>query len=107
MWIRRISGIIFCRVVGCDSGPAVQAMPTVLNRSGFDVRIYFNDHAPPHVHVIRHSGEARIGLLPVVILGVHGLSRRQAAKAKQLVAEERDFLLSTWVELHGPTIVSN
>jgi hypothetical protein len=47
-------------------------MPTVLSRSGFDVRIYFNDHAPPHVHVIHQFGEARIGLIPVMILSVHG-----------------------------------
>ena len=82
-------------------------MPTVLSRSGFDVRIYFNDHAPPHVHVIRHSGEARIGIIPVKILDVHGLSRREAAKAKQLVEEEKEYLLQQWVELDGPTIVSN
>lgn len=107
MWIRPFNGIISCQVAGSDSGPAVQVMPTVLRRSGFDVRIYFNDHAPPHVHVIRHSGEARIGIAPVMILGVHGLSRREAAKARQLVAEDRDFLLRKWVELHGPTIISN
>jgi hypothetical protein len=82
-------------------------MPTVLSRSGFDVRIYFNDHAPPHVHVIHQFGEARIGLIPVMILSVHGLTRREAAKAKQLVEEEREYLLHKWVELHGPTIVSN
>jgi Domain of unknown function (DUF4160) len=82
-------------------------MPTVLSRSGFDVRIYFNDHAPPHVHVIRHSGEARIRIIPVTILDVHGLPRREAAKARQLVEEEKEYLLQQWVELHGPTIVSN
>jgi hypothetical protein len=82
-------------------------MPTVLSRGGFDVRIYFNDHAPPHVHVVRDSGEARIGIIPVIILGVHGLSRSEAAMAKQLVEEEREYLLHKWVELHGPTIVSN
>jgi hypothetical protein len=107
MWIRRISGIIFCQAVESDSGPAVQAMPTVPSRSGFDVRIYFNDHAPPHVDVIRHSGEARIGIVPVMILGVHSLSRREAAKAKELVEEEMEFLLHKWVALHGPTIISN
>jgi hypothetical protein len=73
-------------------------MPTVLIRSGFDVRIYFNDHAPPHVHVICQSGEARIGLIPVMILGIHGLTRREAAEAKQLVEEEKAFLLRKWME---------
>jgi hypothetical protein len=42
-----------------------------------------------------------------MILGVHSLSRREAAKAKELVEEEMEFLLHKWVELHGPTIISN
>jgi hypothetical protein len=50
-------------------------MPTIRSRSGFDVRIYFNDHAPPHVHVIHQFGEARIGLMPVMILSVYGLTK--------------------------------
>jgi hypothetical protein len=82
-------------------------MPNVLSRSGLDVRIHFNDHAPHHVQIIRQSGEARIGIIPVMILSIHGLSRREAAKAKQLVEEEKKFLLHKWVDLHGPTIVSN
>ena len=86
----------------------VEAMPTVLRRVGFDVKIYFNDHAPPHVHVIRQSGEARIGLIPVMILGTHGLSqKKEVAKAKQLVEEEKEFLLRKWMDLHGSTIVSH
>jgi hypothetical protein len=107
MWIRPISGIIFCPLAAVTAVLELEVIPTVLSRSGFDVRLYLNDHAPPHVHVIRHSGEARIGIVPVMILGVHSLSRREAAKAKELVEEEMEFLLHKWVELHGPTIISN
>ena len=46
-------------------------------------------------------------MIPVKILDVHGHSRREAAKAKQLVEEEKEYLLQQWVELDGPTIVSN
>lgn len=81
-------------------------MPTVLRKGGFSVRIYFNDHAPPHVHVIHQSGEARIGLVPQELLALYGLTRKETTKAKQLVAENREFLLQKWVELHGQTIVS-
>jgi hypothetical protein len=106
-WIPAIRRIIFCPLAVATAHLAVKAMPTVLSRSGFDVRIYFNDHAPPHVHVIRQSGEARIGLLPVMIFGIHGFTRSESAEAKQLVQEEKECLLRKWMELHGPTIVSN
>ena len=81
-------------------------MPTVLRRGGFNVRIYFNDHAPPHVHVIHQSGEARIGLVPVELFTLYGLTRRESAKAKQLVAENREYLLHKWIEIHGQTNIT-
>jgi hypothetical protein len=37
-------------------------MPTVLRKDGFAVRIYFNDHLPPHVHVFKGGGQVRISL---------------------------------------------
>ena len=76
-------------------------MPTVLRKSGFSVRMYFNDHDPPHVHVIHESREARIGLVPVTILSFIGMRRREASRAKKIVAENRQFLLAKWFELHG------
>jgi len=81
-------------------------MPTVLRKGGFNVKIYFNDHAPPHVHVIHQSGEATIGLVPLELYATNGLTRNETAKAKQLVSENKEFLLHKWVELHGHTIVS-
>jgi hypothetical protein len=106
-WIPAIGRIVFCPLAAVTAHLAVEAMPTILSRSGFDVRICFNDHAPPHVHGIRQSGEARISLLPVMLLGIHGFSQPEVAKAKQLVKEEKEFLLRKWMELHGPTTVSN
>jgi hypothetical protein len=109
-WIPAIRRVIFCPLAVVTAHLAVEAMPTVLSRSGFDVgsiSTIMRDHATPHVHVIRQSGEARIGLLPVMIFGIHGFTRSESAKAKQLVQEEKEFLLRKWMELHGPTIVSN
>src|SRR5690348_10264802 len=37
-------------------------MPTILRFRGLRVVIYFNDHHPPHVHVIGPGREARIAL---------------------------------------------
>jgi hypothetical protein len=63
--------------------------------------MYFNDHGPPQVHIIHENREARIGLLPVTILSLVRMSRREAARAKQIVSENCEFLLAKWVELHG------
>ncbi|NJN61100.1 MAG: DUF4160 domain-containing protein [Coleofasciculaceae cyanobacterium RL_1_1] len=37
-------------------------MPTILRQDGFAVRLYFNDHDPPHVHVFKAGGQAKIAL---------------------------------------------
>lgn len=63
--------------------------------------MYFNDHDPPHVHVFSGLREARIGLLPVAILTFTGMSPREAAKAREIVVENRQFLLAKWLEFHG------
>ncbi len=76
-------------------------MPTVLRTSGLSVRMYFNDHGPPHVHVIGASGEARIGLLPVTVLSLTRMKRPEAARAKWIVMQNRELLLTKWIELHG------
>jgi hypothetical protein len=69
--------------------------------SGFSVKMYFNDHDPPHVHVFSGSREARIGLLPVVILSFPRMSWREAARAREIVYENREFLITKWFEFHG------
>ena len=35
-------------------------MPTIIKIDGFSVMIMSNDHRPPHVHVFRAEGRARI-----------------------------------------------
>ena len=80
-------------------------MPTLLFKDGFSVRMYFNDHPPPHVHVILGLSEARIDLGTISLTHVYGMKKKAAAKAKQLVRENRGFLLQKWVELHGPAII--
>lgn len=39
-----------------------ERMPTVLRESGFNFRIYTDDHEPSHVHVIKAGKEAVITL---------------------------------------------
>ena len=76
-------------------------MPTVLLESGFSVRMYFNDHDPPHVHVIQGAGEAHIGLAPVKVLSVTGMNLSGVVRARRIVTANREFLVAKWAELHG------
>jgi hypothetical protein len=66
-------------------------LPTVLRSAGFSVRIYLNDHAPPHVHVVGARGETRIALGGGAVgpfhLTIVGLTRSEAATALRLVAK--------------------
>jgi hypothetical protein len=81
------------------------AVPTLLFKDGFSVKMYFNDHPPPHVHVILGSSEARIELGTISMTHVYGMKKKSAVKAQQLVRENRGLLLQKWVEMHGPTII--
>lgn len=80
-------------------------MPTVLRKDGFAVRIYFNDHLPPHVHVFKGNGQVRISLgseseVPDVI-EVNELSDKEVSKALQIVTTHQTELLEKWREFHG------
>jgi len=37
-------------------------MPTILSINGFRFIIWPADHEPPHVHVFKDNGEAKIGI---------------------------------------------
>ncbi len=80
-------------------------MPTVLRALGFSVRIYPNDHAPPHVHVVGADGTARVALGDEAtrprLLTVAGLSRSDAVRALHLVATHQELCLARWREIHG------
>ncbi len=80
-------------------------MPTVLRNDGFAVRIYFNDHLPPHVHVFKGGGQVRISLGSEIerpeLVQIEGMSDKDAAKALEIVTEHQLELLSKWEEIHG------
>jgi hypothetical protein len=37
-------------------------MPTLLRQDGFDIRMYFDDHDPPHIHAFKSGGQAKVAL---------------------------------------------
>ena len=73
-----------------------------LELGGFVIRAYLDDHAPPHVHVIRGPVNLR-----VYLNGQRGadrvygrMSSADERRAVRVVAEHRKLLLKLWDEAH-------
>lgn len=79
-------------------------MPTIININGYRVIIWPDDHAPPHVHVFKDDGEAKISIgsneLPHLVT-IHNLSRQEVRQAWEIVANNQDVLLTAWEKIHG------
>jgi len=63
--------------------------------------IYTQDHIPAHVHVWRAGGEIVINIATLEITKAEGMSRRDSAKAVEIVEENQRYLLGRWREIHG------
>lgn len=80
-------------------------MPTILRQEGFFIVIYPNDHPPPHVHVLRKDGRAKI-LLKCEgqehdVVQVFGFSMKQTMTALKIVMDTNPKLLLAWRKIHG------
>ena len=79
-------------------------MPTIINKDGFRVIIYPDDHLPPHVHVIKDNEEVKIDLgnndIPPSIIEAW-MNKKSTKKAMQIVMENQDILLKAWGDIHG------
>jgi Domain of unknown function (DUF4160) len=80
-------------------------MPTLLKQNGFDIRMYFDEHDPPHVHVFKAGGQAKIELgnperQPSLIM-LQDMSAKEAKRAIEIVVQHQDQLLEKWEEFHG------
>ena len=79
-------------------------MPTVLRGNGF--RVYFYSHEPnepPHVHVDRAGGSAKLWLETVRVASNAGFSAKELADVLRLIRTYRDQLLEEWHGDFGPT----
>ena len=76
-------------------------MPRIASFDGLTVKIYFNDHPPPHIHVyagrLRHPGvqAARLSIdTGEIIAGKLPLGK--GATARRWTQEHREALLADW-----------
>lgn len=74
-------------------------MPTILRLEGY--RFYFYSHEPgepPHVHIDKGGGTAKVWLDAVALARMTGLKSSEITHILTLVHEHRTMLLEAW---HG------
>jgi uncharacterized protein DUF4160 len=78
-------------------------MPTISQFFGVVIRMYYDDHAPPHFHAYygEHSAKMEIETLNTL---AGSLPRRARALVLEWAAEHRDELRENWLlaENHQP-----
>ena len=74
-------------------------MPTVFRSKGYS--FYFFSHEPgepPHVHIDRGDGSAKVWLENIAIARQSGFKAKELSQILTLVRENRTMLLEAW---HG------
>ena len=70
-------------------------MPEISRFYGIVVRMYFDDHPPPHFHATYQGFEAFIGIADGEV--IHGNLPRKAARiVRQWALDHKDQLMANW-----------
>lgn len=70
-------------------------MPEISHFFGVSIRMYFDDHGPPHFHAIYGDAEAVVGIDPIALL--RGRIRRRAfGMVMEWAAAHQQELLTNW-----------
>jgi len=73
-------------------------MPEISRFFGIVIRMYFDDHNPPHFHAIYCGDEAQIGIEPIEILN-GSLPGRAASMVFEWAAIHQRELMLNWHRL--------
>ena len=73
-------------------------MPEVSRFFGIVIRMYFDDHNPPHFHAIYAGNEAQVGIDPIVPLE-GSLPKRAASMVIEWAALHQQELMCNWDRL--------
>lgn len=78
-------------------------MPTISQFFGIAIRLYHDDHAPPHFHAY-YGDCAAVFEIQTLHMSEGKLPRRARGLVLEWAAEHRDELLENWrlAELHQP-----
>ncbi|MCL4265094.1 MAG: DUF4160 domain-containing protein [Anaerolineae bacterium] len=65
---------------------------------GITIRMYYDDHPPPHFHAIYGQQEAQVGIDPITVLNGQ-LPRRTLSMVFEWSALHQRELMQNWVRL--------
>lgn len=76
--------------------------PTVLRKDGFKFFFYSREmNEPPHVHVTKGGGAAKLWLDPPELEEIYGFNVNERRAILRIVAEHQDQLLESWHDHFG------
>lgn len=80
-------------------------MPTISSFFGIVIRMYFDDHAPPHFHAYYGSSSAQIAIETLQVIGGE-LPRRALALVLEWASAHREELRADWqrAQQHQPLV---
>jgi len=74
-------------------------MPTLLQAEGFRFFFYSNEGSePPHVHVAKGGGEAKLWLQPVRLAYSFGLGPTELRRVRELTFQHQAGFVERWNE---------
>ena len=73
-------------------------MPEISRFFGIIIRMYFDDHMPPHFHAIYGDNEAQVGIQPIALLRGE-LTRRAESMVIEWAALHQQELMENWNRL--------
>jgi len=83
----------------------VTDVPSIFRELGFSGVLYFNDHGPVHVHMIKGDTECVVEIAPDGSVSVLKVSRhmkdQEVALALAIAEAHADLILATWRTYHG------
>jgi hypothetical protein len=75
-------------------------MPEISRFFGISIRMYFDDHNPPHFHALYSGAEVEIGIDPLTVLRGR-FPRRAIGMVLEWAATHQAELLANWERLHN------
>ena len=75
-------------------------MPEVSRFFGIVIRMYFDEHLPPHFHAIYGGNEAQVGIDPIMVLEGK-LPRRAISMVIEWAALHQRELMNNWERLRN------
>lgn len=74
-------------------------MPTLARFANFEIAMYFEDHNPPHVHVVGREFEMLVAVRNGAVLAGAAPARTRRT-ALRWIEDNREALLRKWDDLH-------